>query len=119
MTTSGGSTALGIGVGVRVAPPATVRVRPYVAARFEHIHMLYDPMVPGATEETSAHRWGVAGLLGVETRLTRRLRIGFEAGPTLFSGAGTHGGAQAVALLGVGFLSQGAHDSDAMGVGAS
>jgi hypothetical protein len=104
------SVALGIGVGLRLEPPPESKLRPYLAARFEHIHMLFDPydaaaarMDPGPMQTTSMHRWGIAGALGLEVALSRRMRAAVEAGPTLFSGTGTNGGGQGLVMLGVGF----------------
>ena len=54
-------------------------------------------------QTTSMHRWGIAGALGLEVALSRRLRAAVEAGPTLFSGTGTNGGGQGLVMLGVGF----------------
>jgi hypothetical protein len=103
------SVALGIGVGLRFAPPPRWAVRPYAAARFEHIHMVPDPYDPKsgdagmAMDMTSMHRWALAGALGVEAALSPRFRAALEAGPTVFTGSVTHGGGQALAMLGVAF----------------
>jgi hypothetical protein len=104
------SVALGIGVGLRLEPPPESKFRPFLAARFEHLHMLFDPydaaaarMDPGPMQTTSMHRWGIAGALGLEVALSRRMRAAVEVGPTLFSGSGTNGGGQGLVMLGVGF----------------
>ncbi|HVY44981.1 MAG TPA: hypothetical protein VHB21_03840, partial [Minicystis sp.] len=60
-------------------------------------------MDPNGFEQTSQHRWGLAGVVGADVALSRRVRAAFEAGPTVFTGTGTNGGGQALLLVGVGF----------------
>lgn len=98
--------ALGIGTGFRVAPFPTALIRPYIAARFSHIHMWPDPWGDhegaggDSYSHTSHHRWAGALAGGFDAPLGRKskFRLGVELEGTAATGPGTNG---AVALMGM------------------
>ena len=105
------SAGFGFGVGLRVAPSASWRVRPYGAVRVSHLHLSPDPWgehahagTSSVSDHVSQHRFGAAlatgfdfGLLGPDSRL----RLGFDAEATALSGTGANLLLQGVAMLGV------------------
>jgi len=101
-------TALGIGAGLRVAPWPDLLVRPYLAARFAHVHFWPDPWGEhngtggDSYSHSSHHRWGGALALGFDAPLGRRsrFRAGFDLETTLLSGPGTNVGIGGLATIG-------------------
>jgi hypothetical protein len=105
--------ALGIGAGVRFAPPPNRAIRPYGAIRLVHVH--YVPEIWGEHVESesgdshdhaAAHRWGVAlagGFDAAPFRSVRRLRVGFDLEATLLSGPGANVGIGGLAFVGWSF----------------
>jgi hypothetical protein len=102
---------LGIGAGLRFAPFELGPVRPYLAARFAHIHFWPDPWgehvehPDGTHDHTSMHRWGGAIGAGLDAPLSaslERWRIGLDLQAMALSGPSANVLLHAAVTLGFG-----------------